>query len=851
MVGGKHWDFDWRAWRPSLDVAWCMCLGSGLLILASVWLIGVPASALDGLIHARWLAGFRTAWGAGDAYPRWIQEANLGLGSPAFYLYPPVPYLISAWWPSLHGAVCAEWDRLTNSIVTCTVVAFASAYWMARRTGCCRRVSVILGVAHAMSLEHLTIVCLERCALGEAWAHAWMPAIVTSGLRFEAARFPGAWMGNPTVRVCWVAMTSALLLGTHLLSAQIFFPLWMAVMAARSREVIPGLVLGVGWGFLVAAIYLLPVPFLLPATCGEGSAAFKGAGIEGTLVFPEIVRGSLAVAPNCLTRSIHVDWAIQGTVSLVGSLLGALLGGGLERRQSLGWFLAAWFCVLLATPVAQPLYELVPSLRRGQFGYRALSISPVFLLAGACELGREWIRLRPWGRGLAGATLALWLFAAVVGAASMVVRADSGFRSIRLNEWGPDANGEYLPNGVTWAGVVEGSHRLRSGTNHPILAVDSAVAGEWRVRVAKHPAGWATLPLLWFPTWTAVAEGGDTMPLRPEPGSGLLQLLMPADGVGSVLLRRESHPAEIVGLALTCMAMAAALTVWIGCAPGLWLRTARMRPTRFRVWPRPPASSGFSMVELLVTLAVMAILAALLLPLLARGKRRALATGCLGQVRQFQLALDLYAEDSRDRFPPNRDGMDLGLGETWVRGWMGLPGPDCTNVLHLRESLLGRYLRAIEAWKCPASGPVEVGGVRQARIRSYSLNGFLGSPVESPSARTFRRRSELVDLAPGQALTWVEERAETINDGSFSQQWDFRLDEPLGWVLRDQPATLHGRSGNVAFADGHVATRHWLDFKDRVGNRDDHPSPGNRDVAWLQQHATLRDPLQKTSEAVP
>lgn len=850
MVGEKPWKLVSKPWRPSLDVASCISLGIGFLLLASVWWVGVPASALDGLIHARWLAGFKTAWDAGEAYPRWIQDANLGLGSPAFYLYPPVPYMISAWLPSFHDAVSAEWGRLTNSVVTCALVAFASGYCLARRTGCCRRVSAILAVAHAISLEHLTIVGLERCALAEAWAQAWMPAIVASGLRLEAGNGPGG-KGNAFHRVCLLAMASALLLATHLLSAQLFLPMWVAVMATRSRAVVPGLALGLGWGFASAAIYLVPIPFFLSATCGEGSAAFKGAGIEGTLVFPEILRGSLAVAPDVLTRLIHMDWAIQATVSWVGSVLGALLGGSLGRRRALGWFLAAWFCVLLSSPAAQPIYDWVPSLRRGQFGYRALSISPVFLLAGACELGRDWNQLRPWGRGLAGATLVLWFLAAVVGAASLVVRADAGVRDVRLKEWGPDANGEYLPEGSTWAGVVEGMDRLRSGEAHALLDVDPDVAGGWRVRLANRPAGWATLPMLWFLTWKAVEEGGDTVPLRPEQGSGLIQVLVPPGGVGSVLLRREMHLAEKVGLGASGIAWGLVLMALAGWARGLWPRTPRVHPTPFRVWPRPSASGGFSMVELLVTVAVVAILAGLLLPSISRGKRRALATGCLGQVRQFQLALDLYAEDSRDRFPPNRDGMDLGLGETWVRGWMGLPGPDCTNVLHLHESLLGRYVGPIEAWKCPASRPVEVGGVWQPRIRSYSLNGFLGSPVESPAARTYRRRSELVDLAPGQAITWVEERAETINDGSFSQQWDFRIDEPSGWVLRDQPATLHGRSGNVAFADGHALTRRWQDFKDRVGNRDDHPAPGNRDVAWLQQHATFRDPSRKTSAAVP
>lgn len=851
MFGGKHRGWAWLHGQTPFNIASFVCTGIGALLVASVLWFGVPADALDGLIHARWMEGFKAAQGVGEPYPRWMQGANLGLGSPAFYFYPPVPYLISAWLPSLHGGLSVEWGRLTSSVVTCTLVAFASACWLARSTGCCGRVSVILGVAHAISLEHLTVVCLGRCALAEAWAQAWMPAIVASGLRLEGTHGARGFGGMRAPAVCLVAMSCALLLGTHLLSAQIFLPAWIAVMAARSLAVLPGLALGLGWGFLAAAIYLVPIPFLLPATCGEGSDAFKGAGIEGTFVFPEIGRGSLAMAPDPLARLIHVDWAIQASAGLVGMAVGSGIAGALGRLRCVGWFLAAWFCVLLASPAAQPIYDLVPSLRRGQFGYRSLSISAVFLLAGACELGREWRRLNLWRRGAGGASVVLWFLAAVIGTTSMVGRADAGGRDVRLKEWGIDANGEYLPVGSTWAGVVEGLRRLRAGQYPSILNVDPAVAGGWGCHLPSEPGVWVTLPMLWFPTWKAVVTEGNALPLRSEPGSGLVQVLVPPGGGGRVSLRRETHIAEKVGLGLSCVAVGLALVVLLCWARGIWPSMARGRDSRFRAVLRPSASGGFSMVELLVTVAAIGILAGLLIPSLSRGKRRALATGCLGQARQFQLALDLYAEDNRDRFPPNRDGMEVDSGEAWVRGWMGLPGPDCTNVLHLRQSLLGRYVPATEAWKCPASGAVNVGGVRQARVRSYSLNGFLGSPVDSPAARTFRRRSELVELAPGQALTWIEERAETINDGSFSQQWDFRVDEPSAWVLRDQAATLHGRAGNVAFADGHAATRRWLDFKDRVGIRDDHPAPGNRDVAWLQEHATFRDPALKTSAAVP
>jgi prepilin-type N-terminal cleavage/methylation domain-containing protein len=84
---------------------------------------------------------------------------------------------------------------------------------------------------------------------------------------------------------------------------------------------------------------------------------------------------------------------------------------------------------------------------------------------------------------------------------------------------------------------------------------------------------------------------------------------------------------------------------------------------------------AFTLIELLVVIAILGILAALLLPTLGKAKASAPSLRCASNLRQLQVAWQMYAEDNNDRLVPNwtifpspNDYRDKGCGANLVFG---------------------------------------------------------------------------------------------------------------------------------------------------------------------------------------
>ncbi len=229
---------------------------------------------------------------------------------------------------------------------------------------------------------------------------------------------------------------------------------------------------------------------------------------------------------------------------------------------------------------------------------------------------------------------------------------------------------------------------------------------------------------------------------------------------------------------------------------------------------------GFTLVELLVVIAMVGILASLLLPSLQRANAKGKSTFCLNDMRQLAFALHVYAGDHDDALPPNA-GSD-GIAETvakreylnWVNNVMSWAlDPDNTNTMLLTVGGLGPYVAGVaKVFKCPSDSALskvqqEAGWTE--RVRSVSMNAMLGDAGEfmkasvntnNPHYRQFLRLGDVAE--PSRIFAFIEEHPDSINDGYFLNR--FYSDK---WI--DLPASYHNGGANITYVDGHVEWHGW------------------------------------------
>jgi len=223
---------------------------------------------------------------------------------------------------------------------------------------------------------------------------------------------------------------------------------------------------------------------------------------------------------------------------------------------------------------------------------------------------------------------------------------------------------------------------------------------------------------------------------------------------------------------------------------------------------------GFTLIELIVVMAIIAILMALLLPALKSAKEKAKSNLCLTHMRQIAVAINVYANEYEGHLPHTgrmgRTPQQNEGGYVYGGNYVSFPqNPESCQRIRIEDGVIWPYVypgkerfkKMPDEWYRDASKNIYLcssavpPGV--ARGFSYPLNCFLeeaeggGYVGEGVNISRIKNTSNTIML--------VDESGYSCNDGHFMPQSNF-----------DVGTEIHGGGGNLAFCDFHAS---WIDKK--------------------------------------
>ena len=552
----------WSAAGQRLEQAFETKLCSILFVLTGSFLLGLPMLHYGPLVdghdtheHLNFTRHFSEQFWRGELYPRWLIDINHGLGSPSYFVFPPLPaYLVAILQPvarvfHANAFVIAAFLPLLAS----GVCAFLWLHTMVNRQN-----AAIGAVLYMAMPYHLAIDFYRRCAIPECWAFAWMPLI----LYFTAHVIAG----KPRA-VAGLAVAYALMIFSHLVTLAMFFPVPFVLAVIQSppgkklRSVLHvGIATALGAG--VSSVYLLSA---------LANAKYIPASRLVTRDFYQVANQLLNLGKGLFVHSNdswfrflqEMSWTVVSMIlfAAVCSIVALKFARPSSRKTILLWIAVCGFAVLMMSRLSSPLWNHFDRLHEAiQFPWRfnaLLCLGSVALLATALSnLPRDWGFARTISLSAIAVIVATWMIP--YGNVLWHYRVDLPPSPPNERHLISDNDGwlpAWLPAGTDQRSSLLASQgpRVRfkeaSGTAQVLVWKPRQI----EIQTDSAGGGWVMINQFYYPSWRAELPG-QTIPLETRTAlpEGLLEVKVPA-GVQEIQVRIPVSRLEQIGRWLSAL----------------------------------------------------------------------------------------------------------------------------------------------------------------------------------------------------------------------------------------------------------------------------------------------------------
>src|SRR3990172_3936740 len=251
-------------------------------------------------------------------------------------------------------------------------------------------------------------------------------------------------------------------------------------------------------------------------------------------------------------------------------------------------------------------------------------------------------------------------------------------------------------------------------------------------------------------------------------------------------------------------------------------------------------SRGFTLVELLVVVAIIALLMSILMPALRRVKMQAEEAKCKANMRQVGIIIFMYLQEEEFKMPDfhvidhtSEGGPGRNSSKCNNHPWVGSAGNRLSSDddASYWGTAFNEYVKDVDVFGCPSMTqfaeilaksllPGYPGGKEAIQKAAYGLNGY----IDLLNTNTVRNQAELVICTDH-----VEPRNEQSNEANHGDMFCIGNDSD-NWNLS------HFRMPGSAT---HARALHYRGiFRHNIRRGGDYETGGRADVLWLDGQVT-------------